>query len=151
MEKGNYRCALCENEFEPTKRGVQRFCTSKCRKKYHYHLNKKMSPFYLKFKNTEIIEVEKPKNKIEEMSMSGVGNSYFGALAALATTEVAKNIFAPPKPIIKEEINNNQEYLQVRNLPTGPNGSKPFFDVKQQIIIYVPDPNYKKNPADHII
>lgn len=149
MEKGKYKCVLCENEFEPTKRGLQRFCTSKCRKKYHYHLTKKVGLFPAQLKATEIVVAEK-KNKIEEMSMSGVGNSYFGALAALATTEVAKNVFAPPKPKIKEEINNNQRLLPVLNLAKRPDGSRPFFDVKQQILIYIPDPNYK-NPADHVV
>lgn len=149
MEKGKYKCVLCENEFEPTKRGLQRFCTSKCRKKYHYHLTKKVGLFPAQLKATEIVVAEK-KNKIEEMSMAGVGNAAIGSFAAIAATELAKNIFAAPKPKLNDEVNNNQRLLPVLNLAKRPDGSRPFFDVKQQILIYIPDPNYK-NPADHVV
>ncbi len=41
MKTGNYTCLLCVKEFEPTKRGTQKFCSRKCGQKHNYHKNKK--------------------------------------------------------------------------------------------------------------
>ena len=149
MEKGNYICELCNKEYEPTKRGVQRFCSSKCRKKFNYHLKKGKSRLPIKLKNTEIIKVQKQENKIEKMSLSGVGNAFWGGFLANVVTELGKNILSS-KELNADGINTNLRYLPVLNLPKGPRNSTAYFDLEKQHLIYVPDQNYF-NPADSVI
>ena len=40
MNQEKYTCDYCEEQFIPKRKGVQRFCNSKCRKKFSYHKNK---------------------------------------------------------------------------------------------------------------
>ena len=149
MEKGNYICELCNKEYEPTKRGVQRFCFSKCRKKYNYYLKKNKSNLLVIPKTTTLVQSEKQKNKIEEMSLQGVGNSFLGGLMANFVTEIGKNLFTPKE--FNEQVNaTNQRYIPVLNMPKGFRNSTPYFDLEKQHLIYVPDPNYNDS-ADSII
>jgi hydrogenase maturation factor HypF (carbamoyltransferase family) len=80
MKSGNYLCKLCENEFEPTRRGIQKFCCSKCRKKYSYHKNKTSKSITPKLKSRELVSIKDKKTKVEEISISGIANAASGAL-----------------------------------------------------------------------
>ena len=100
METGNYICHLCEKEYEPTKRGRQKFCSSKCRKKYNYHKNIVPSD-----KSVATETISKPsKLKVDEMSFAGVGNAATGTLIADGLKEIVK-AFQPEenKPVTKKE------------------------------------------------
>jgi len=148
MEKGNYICELCYKEYEPTKRGVQRFCSSKCRKKFHYHL-KKNNLSEIPKTSSPIVESNNQKNETEGMSLSGVGNSYFGALGAMATIEVGKK-FLSHQETKKEENSVIKRFIPVLNIPNGPRNGKPYFDLEKQHLIYEQDPNYN-DATDNII
>ena len=65
MKKEKYSCDYCQEEFIPTRKGVQRFCKSKCRKKYSYHKNKVTSKAKPKEEfSQKIEELKNKKNKI---------------------------------------------------------------------------------------
>jgi len=149
MEKGNYICELCYKEYEPTKRGIQRFCSSQCRKKSHYHLKKNKSNLPVIPKTSPILQSNNKKNEIERISLSGVGNSYLGALGAMATIEAGKKFLSHQEPK-KEENSINKRFIPVLNIPNGPRNGKPYFDLEKQHLIYEPDPNYN-DAADNII
>jgi len=144
--KKEENCKHCGEQYIPKRYGAQKFCSNSCRSRY----------WYLK-QNFAVTKLEKPvlptvvekKAKVEEMSVAGFGNAFFGSLAANATTELVKKGFAPRK-VISEENKIDQRYIPVLNLPIRPDGSKPFFDILKKHLIYVPDPNYH-NPSDYII
>ncbi|PHS52265.1 MAG: hypothetical protein COB01_08250 [Lutibacter sp.] len=151
MKKDNYSCDYCGEEFIPTRKGVQRFCKSNCRKKYSYHKNKDISKAKPKeeiFQKLE--ELQHKKNNIEEMSVYGVGNSVAGTLLADGLTAIAKKVFIPKenKPATKRDLQTisfdihtiikllNKRYFQIQNLERNAQGALPYFDMANRKVIY---------------
>ena len=152
METGNYICHLCEKEYEPTKRGRQKFCSSKCRKKYNYHKNIVPSD-----KSVATETISKPsKLKVDEMSIAGVGNAATGTLIADGLKEIVK-AFQPEenKPVTKKDFQElktlfKDRYFLIQNMERRYDGYLPYFDMTTNSLIYLRDPNYT-NPAHDII
>ena len=63
MKTGNYTCLLCEKEFEPTKRGIQKFCSRKCGQKHNYHKNKNLENSTKSNNNTPPLKKKKKKKQ----------------------------------------------------------------------------------------
>ena len=153
METGNYICHLCEKEYEPTKRGRQKFCSSKCRKKYNYHKNLVPSD-----KSVATETISKPsKLKVDEMSFAGVGNAATGTLLADGLKEIVK-AFQPEenKPVTKKDFQElktlfkKNRYCLIQNMERRYDGALPYFDMATNTIVYFSDPNYS-NPTHNII
>jgi len=146
MKTGNYTCELCKKEFEPTKRGIQRFCSRKCGQNHNYHKNKKAkinkinNPFnQVEAKNT------KETTKIDQVSGAGVAN---GLIANVITegakyvikkaNETPNNTLATKKDL--EEIKNQfgNRYRLIEKYKLGPNGEPHYFDLETNEIVYFP-------------
>ena len=135
MDSKLYICKYCYGEFTPTRRHVQKFCSNSCRSKSH-HIKNRNTATKLN-KHTSSVE----SNKIDTMSMAGVGNATAGSLAAdalksLLTTQDNKSA---TKGDIKELINRLGRFHKVGNLPLGKNGTLPHFDMETKTIIYLPN------------
>jgi hypothetical protein len=150
MKKENYSCDYCQKEFIPTRKGVQRFCKSNCRKKYSYHKNKVTPKAKPKEEISQILEkLQNKKNKIEEMSLPGVANG-LGANLAMEGIKATINAFKPEekKPVTKRDLQAisydihtiikllNKRYFQIQNLERNPQGAIPYFDMSSRKIIY---------------
>ena len=144
MEKQLYTCQFCKNEFIPTRRKAQKFCSATCRSKNHHHKNKKI----ITTKNEKLVEgsesEEKNKIEIEKMSVSGVGNAALGTLAGNAATALAKKMFISKEnePATKRDIQElknliNTRYFLVHNLSNDSFGRFPYFDIKTSNIVYI--------------
>ncbi|PHQ55826.1 MAG: hypothetical protein COC16_04485 [Lutibacter sp.] len=150
MKKDNYSCDYCQEEFIPTRKGVQRFCKSNCRKKYSYHKNKDtIKPKSKEELSQKLEELQHKKNKVEEMSWHGVGNG-LGANLAMEGIKAAVNAFKPEenKPATKRDLQSisfdihriikliNKRYFQIQNLERNAQGAIPNFDMASRKIIY---------------
>ena len=151
METGNYICHLCEKEYEPTKRGIQRFCTSKCRKKFSYHKTKVKAELQLN-SSKEQLNLAKPYDP-NKMTYGGVKEVLAANLLYDGAKYLGKKIFTPPENK-NEEKKFGEGYIpkliKIKNFPTRLDGSVAYFDTQTDQIVYVPDPNYI-NPAHNII
>jgi hypothetical protein len=160
---GKYTCLLCENEFVPTKRGIQKFCSRTCGQKYNYHKNKskhkKIDPtkFKARFENAS-----KEKFGVDKITPQGVLQSWLGSLAAQGTIAFGKTFFSNEnKPITKQETDKLKQELQdlnqlistryflIENMDRRFDGALPHFDMSSRSLVYLKDPNYL-NPADYI-
>ena len=143
MKKEKYSCDYCQEEFIPTRKGVQRFCKSNCRKKYSYHKNKVTSKAKPKVElSQKLEELQHKKNKVKEMSWPGVGNG-LGANLAMEGIKATINAFKPEenKPATKGDIEDlkkliNNRFLLVENINPDPMGRKAYFDVRTSKILY---------------
>jgi hypothetical protein len=121
MEKRLYTCQFCQKEFEPTRRKVQKFCSHTCRSKNHYHQKNKGKDN--KSPNEKLQEAfESDHNKktaVDELSLPGVGNSFFGSLAVEVVTGVAKNAWKREADYsaTKGDINEIKDLLRKRYFP----------------------------------
>ena len=82
METHQYICNYCQKEFVPTRRRVQKYCSDSCRSGA-FNLRKqalsKTKNQLVATKNQLVATDKKPaKTKVEEMSLSGVGNAAVG-------------------------------------------------------------------------
>ena len=145
MNQEKYTCDYCEEQYIPNRRGAQRFCNSKCRKKYSYHKNKvdKINTPKVNIPQ-QLEEIKNKKIKTEEMSWSGVGNAALGALAADTATALAKKIFISEnkKPATKGDIQElkdliNTRYFLAHNVKLDPWGRKAYFDIGTGKILYL--------------
>ena len=143
MELGNNLCKLCEKEFEPYRRGVQKFCSSHCRKKYSYHKNKTVKPNPPIPKIDKVALLKDQKNKTEEMSLAGIGNAALGNLAVDTATAFAKELFVPhhKKTATKGYIQElkdliNTRYFEVHNISPDYGGRIAYFDMALGKIVY---------------
>ncbi|MEP3371680.1 MAG: hypothetical protein ABJO28_15725 [Maribacter dokdonensis] len=117
---------------------MQKFCSATCRSKAHHQKNKKET-----LKPTSEIKPfdngPKIKNKVEGMSLPGIGNATAGALAA----GVLKDVFTNPndRPATKGDImalrRANQRYQRILNLPMKPDGTLPYFDMETKRVVYL--------------
>jgi hypothetical protein len=147
METKFYTCHFCKNEYEPTRRKIQKFCSDTCRTKNHYHKNELLkNKLTIPESTTPIVQnqEEKAKQKVEEISLQGVTNSFLGTLAAQGTIEFGKKAFSKPekKPAkiteIQEQQNkNNQRYFPIRNMERRFDGALPYFDLATASLIYL--------------
>lgn len=137
-----YTCEYCYNEFEPNRRRVQKYCSNTCRSKaFHAKKNTNKDLTIIKSGKDAISNpASTSKNKVEEMSFAGVGNSMFGTLAADGIID----LFTPDakKPATKGDLYNliykiNQRYHRVMNLPNDQNGHSPYFDLNTNTITYL--------------
>jgi hypothetical protein len=84
------------------------------------------------------IETKKPV-QIEKMSLAGFGNAAAGTLAV----KLATNLFTSQesKPATKGDMKNllaslKQRYHPIKGTPMRPDGSKPFYDIQTQTVVY---------------
>ncbi|MBR9846863.1 MAG: hypothetical protein GYB35_12515 [Algicola sp.] len=133
-----YICAYCVKEFEPKRRGVQKYCSNSCRSKAYYfrlkHKNKKLAA--TQSFQSKSINKELPK---EKMSIAGVGNAAAGSLLA----ESLKSVFTSnsKKPATKGDILTLLEKLQgryhlVKNIPVDQFGRRAYFDLTNSVVVY---------------
>jgi len=164
MKTGNYSCLLCEKEFEPIKRGTQKFCSKTCRNKHNYHKNKskkiKEGPCNLKarFENTT-----KEKIGVDVVTGPGVIQAALGTLVADGAKALGKKMFLSDgeMPATKQdiyEINQNindlkhlinTRYFLIKGMDRRFDGALPHFDMSSRSLVYLMDPNFL-NPADYI-
>ncbi|MFD1292601.1 hypothetical protein ACFQ5N_02025 [Lutibacter holmesii] len=146
MKAGNYICELCGKEYEPTKRGIQRFCSRKCGKKHNYHKNKSIKELskktYKGFSKTP--EEKKENGKIEEVTLPGVLQVTAGVLLADGVKGITKAFSNPKKqPVTVENIQElksytGSRYRPIKNYKLGPNGEQYYFDLETNQIVYIP-------------
>lgn len=139
MKSGNILCKLCKKEFEPTRRGIQKFCSSKCRKKYSYHKRKTNKPKVISSKSKDVNVEPNKKNTIEKMSLPGVGNAATGALIVQLLTQLLTKV--ENKPATKRDIQEikdilGKQYFQIYNMPQDPYGRTPYFNMATSKIVY---------------
>ena len=134
MENYHYNCQNCGKSYVPKRRRVQKYCSNSCRTR----------AFYLK-KEKALLKPEtginkSDSNKIDKMSLAGIGNAAAGtiavnALASLLTRE-------ENKPATKKDIKEIKElllerYHEVLNMQLDAYGNKPFFDIETNTIVYL--------------
>ena len=141
-----YTCNFCYEQYIPTRRGAQKYCSDSCRVKSHHHRKKqqqqKVIGEYSKKLNYSISDYNQipKKNEIEKMSIAGVANATVGNLAAEGLkTLLTKNDNKPAtkKDIIDAVIKIKNRYHLVKNMTQLTNGKKPFFDLETNTIIYM--------------
>lgn len=127
------KCKQCGELYIPTRKGVQKFCSSSCRSRsWFLKRQKETTPSkaqqnldkVFEQKNQELAEVkEQQPNRIEKMSISGVGNAAAGNLVADVVSSLAKNIFQSEnsKPATKGDLEVllrqlNKRYSPVMNV-----------------------------------
>jgi len=123
-------CEQCIESYIPKRKGTQRFCSASCRSRYWFL--KQQSKAIPEIKLQEIKNEE--SNSIDKMSMSGVGNSFWGSLAAEVVTGVAKSALTRDAdlPATKGDIKIlldklNQRFLPVQNV-SHILGKRAFYD-----------------------
>ena len=134
MDHYLYKCQYCGKEFRPSKRYIQKFCSTSC-KSNSFNRNKKNQSVLI-----PKTVIEKEKLKIEKMSLQGVGNAAVGTLAVNALTSIFTK--EANKPATKGDMkdllaNLKQRYQPVKNLGIRPDGLKPFYDSHTQTIVYL--------------
>ena len=135
MEKHKYTCNYCFEEFIPTRRRVQKFCSATCRSKSHHA---KISESNLP--TEQVVSTDTPlETKIKKMSLSGIGNATAGTLAAdLLKSALTKN---ENKPATKGDLNIllaklNDRYHLIKNMAPNLKGEYPYFDLVENVVIY---------------
>lgn len=135
MEKYLYTCQYCGKDYKPNRRKVQKYCSNSCR----------TTAFILKKKNNSIQKtdnkgIDNKPQKVEKMSLAGVGNAAAGTFAVNFITGLLTS--DENKPATKKDLNQlmafiKQRYLPVTNLPLRYDGAKPNFDMQTNSIIYL--------------
>ncbi|WMI70084.1 hypothetical protein [Mangrovimonas sp. YM274] len=134
MENEFYICNYCHKEYTPKRRRAQKFCSNSCRSKAHHAKQSKPT--------TEVISnepKEEKKQKVESMSIAGVGNAAAGAatydgLKALLTPEQQRKATKGDLDVLLARIKG--KYHPIKNHPSSPDGKKPFYDMETQEIVY---------------
>ena len=145
-ESKYYTCNFCQNEFTPTRRKIQKYCSDTCRSKAYYHRknnNKELKPqANLQQKVSNELEgknVKHSKTKVEQVSMAGVGNSALGTWAADGLKSLVTKY--EDKPLTKGDIRKiaaevNGRYHLVMNANPLPDGKKAYFDMETGNVVY---------------
>lgn len=140
MDTKLYICRYCFEEFKPRRRHVQKYCSNSCRSKAHHFRNKKAGLNISGEVSKQEVVAETGPNKIEGMSLPGIGNSF----VANAAYKLAENVFTAQmnKPAtkgdIKEIIRRMDRYHKITNLPLREDGFVPLYDIDTQQIVYLP-------------
>ena len=137
-----YTCLYCFNEFEPTRRRVQKYCSNTCRSKAHHARKTISNKPKLENKNLTNIETSSTPTitKIDSMSTSGVANAAVGNVIAGGI----KSFFTAEKnkPATKGDINDlitliKKRYLPIQNMPMNQHGEFPYYDVETKNVVYL--------------
>lgn len=132
-----YTCKYCYKEFEPKRRRVQIYCSNTCRSKAHHAKKTNLDKPVLK---EDYSSSTKPTlSKIESMSASGVANAAAGTIIASSLKNLLTSV--ENKPATKKDIAELKSlllnrYILVKNLPKNIYGQLPYFDIKDQKIVY---------------
>lgn len=150
--KETENCLHCNDDYIPTRRGVQKFCSNSCRSRY-WLLNQekeeeveikkplKSNPFDRKMvkkldkidKSIKKVSGNKPK---KEVTLAGTGESFFGAAAANAISHFLTN------PATKNDINElktlikGARYFPVNNMGANEYNQLPYYDIETGNLIY---------------
>ena len=143
------KCLHCGEQYIPSRKGAQKFCSASCRSRYWILNNKKNSTSAKISTTLEKTQNEKEKtnptsvNKIDKMSIAGIGNSFTGALAANVTARIVKNAFKREDdyPATKGDVKKiidliNSRYFQVHNVSFDEFGRIPYFDMATSKIVF---------------
>jgi len=144
-------CKQCSELYVPTRRGAQKFCSASCRSRYWF-LKKQGKSKSGKDLLKQVVDTKEQKPQeikddkpisVEKMSLPGVGNSFWGALAAEAVAGVVKNAGKrdSDKPATKGDIDQLYETFNKRYLPIvnyqDPFNRRAFYDKETcSIVIY---------------
>jgi hypothetical protein len=134
MENYLYTCQYCSKQYKPKRRKQQKYCSNSCRTRAF--VLKKDKGLSIALKETP----DDKLNKIEKMSLAGVGNAAVGTLAInLATRLFTKE---EDKPVTKKDLQNLVSSMKLRyhpiyNLPFRRDGAEPFYDLETENIIYL--------------
>ena len=134
MENYLYNCQYCGKEYKPNRRKKQKYCSNSCRTRAFVIRNRQGLSLPLK-------EVKKEKaNKIEKMSLAGIGNAAAGSLAINALTNLLTS--EANKPATKKDIDNllnklKQRYYPILNFPDRQDGAKPYYDIETRNYVYI--------------
>ncbi|WP_179346449.1 hypothetical protein [Winogradskyella ursingii] len=132
-------CDYCGAEYEPQRRGVQRFCSNSCRSR----------KWQLKQKNDQLTIIDEAKVPVTEPSKpmaktkittAAIGNAAIGT----AAVDLTKHLLTPePKRnATKEDVRKlssiikGQRYFPVRNMALDHLGRNPLYDIETETIIY---------------
>ena len=153
MESHLYTCQYCYKEYEPTRRRVQKYCSTACRVSAH-KLRKQITEVNEEevqlptIQNNDVVEpvateFYDPVQKVDKMSEAGVGNAMVGNLLADALKSIGKSILPDEnKPATKREVNElkslikGDRYLPIRNLPPNQYGQYAYFDIERWELVY---------------
>jgi hypothetical protein len=130
MENYLYTCGYCSKEYKPSKRIKQKYCSASCR----------VRAFKIRNAKVNNLPTKKTSNKIEQMSLAGVGNATAGVLAVnLVTNLLTKE---ENKPATKKDLKNlmsslKQRYYPIVNIPIRIDGAKPYYDTQTNRLIYL--------------
>ena len=129
-EKYKYKCEYCSKKYVPKRRRKQKFCSNSCRSKNHRLIKS--------IQNENNHPVDKTKNKIDTMSVAGVGNAAVG----IALVEGLKTVFtseenkAATKKDIKNLENKIGRYHRILNMKPRLDGKTPYFDMATLKVVY---------------
>ena len=134
MENYLYTCQYCGKEYKPNRRKKQKYCSNSCRTRAFVIRNGKS----LSLPSKEIKKEQ--SNKIEKMSIAGVGNAAAGTLAVNALTSLFTS--EANKPATKKDIDNllnklKQRYYPILNIPQRQDGAKPYYDIESKHYVYI--------------
>lgn len=135
MEKYLYTCHYCSKSYKPKRRKKQKYCSNSCRTRAFMLRKSKLS---LAKPITEGNNVA--KNKVEQVSLAGVGNAAIGTLAV----NMVSNLFTNEgnKPATKNDIKKltsklTNRYHLIKNIPIRNDGAKAYYDFETQTYIYL--------------
>ena len=141
-------CLECGADYIPTRRGVQKFCSNSCRSRYWFNKQEKKLtknlPYPLPTPKSIPVQLAEPaqlpKQKVEEVSLAGVGNAALGVAAVNLLNKIAtkeENMHATKNDIQKLIDLINKRYFLVHNMTADGFGRKPHFDMGTGNIIYL--------------
>ena len=133
-------CCYCGDEYHPTRRGAQKFCSNSCRS-LNWRKKKELersAKEVLKPAN-EALEKNNVPAPSEKMSWAGVGNAATG----VAVVELAKEVFTPElnKPATKKDIQEikmliQSRYLLIKNIRKDTHGRSAYYDVQTGYVVH---------------
>lgn len=140
MENFLYTCQYCSKQYEPRRRGVQKYCSNSCRNKAYFKRNAQQSNSKTKADSSVAVDDNTPL-KVEKMSLSGVGNAAAGA----ALNDALRSVFTSDenKPATKADIHKILDKIQldryqpINNLPLNEFGQSPFYDLETKTVVYI--------------
>ncbi|WP_149277662.1 hypothetical protein [Pareuzebyella sediminis] len=134
-------CSYCGDEYLPTRRGAQKFCSNSCRS-LNWRKKKGIGQLIkdVPGPKSEVPQNNKIPNPPERMSLAGVGNAATG----VAVAEVAKRLLTAEenRPATKKDIQElkallKSRYLLIRNLKRDNMGRNPYYDVLTGNLVYL--------------
>ncbi len=132
-------CNNCGDDYIPSRRGAQKFCSNSCRSRYWFLKNKTKAPATEIAKaSSEVTEIKDKKS--DKMSLAGVGNATAGALVADGLRSFLTK--QENKPATKKDITElkaliTQRYLPINNIENDAIGRNPFYDMETQNVVYI--------------